>query len=68
MVSYLGVGQSNGGILTLKDQEGNTKINISSNDNGGYFQAKDQTGNQSVYLDDFSNKTSEESEGVIGCP
>ena len=68
LVSYLGVGQSNRGILTLKDQEGNTKINIRSNDNGGYFQAKDQTGNQSVYLDDFSNKTSEESEGVIGCP
>ena len=67
LISYLGASQSNRGILTLKDQTGNTKINISSNDNGGYFQAKDQIGNESVYLNDFLNKTSEEAEGVIGC-
>ena len=50
IVSYLGVGQRNKGILTLKDQLGNTKINISSNENGGYFKANDANNKESLYL------------------
>ena len=65
-VSYLGVGQSDRGILTLKDQLGDTKINISSNENGGYFKANDANNNESLYL---YNNTSEIIEpNIIGCP
>ena len=51
IVSYLGVGQRNKGILTLKDQLGNTKINISSNENGGYFKANDANNNESKIIE-----------------
>ena len=66
IVSYLGVGQRNKGILTLKDQLGNTKINISSNENGGYFKANDANNNESLYL---YNNTGEIIEpNIIECP
>ena len=66
IVSYFGVGQNNRGILTLKDQLGDTKINISSNENGGYFKANDANNNESLYL---YNNTSEIIEpNIIGCP
>ena len=50
IVSYLGVGKGDRGLLTLKDQLGDTKINISSNENGGYFKANDMNNKQSVYI------------------
>ena len=50
IVSYLGVGKGNRGILTLKDQLGDTKINISSNENGGYFKANDMNNKESIYI------------------
>ncbi len=50
IVSYLGVGKGDRGLLTLKDQKGNTKINISSNESGGYFKANDMNNNESVYI------------------
>ena len=64
IVSYLGVGQSNRGILTLKDQVGDTKINISSNENGGYFKANDANNNESLYL--YNNEIVEPN--IIECP
>ena len=50
-VSYLGVGKNQRGILTLKDEEGNTRVNIGANDNGGYIQGKDLNNNESFYID-----------------
>jgi len=50
IVSYLGVGKGNRGLLTLKDQLGDTKINISSNENGGYFKANDMDNKESIYI------------------
>ena len=50
IVSYLGVGRGDRGILTLKDQLGDTKINISSNDSGGYFKANDMNNIESVFI------------------
>ena len=50
IVSYLGVGKGGRGILTLKNQLGETKINISSNESGGYFKANDLSNQQSVYI------------------
>ena len=67
-VTYLGVGQSDRGILTLKDQLGDTKINISSNENGGYFKANDMNNDESVYIDNMVSKIIFEPEGPIGCP
>ena len=55
VVSYLGVGKGSRGLLTLKDQSGNTKVNISSNENGGYFKANDMNNNQSIYIDQNKN-------------
>ena len=67
-VTYLGVGQSDRGILTLKDQVGDTKINISSNENGGYFKANDMNNDESVYIDNMVSKAVIEPEGPVGCP
>ena len=67
-VTYLGVGQSDRGILTLKDQLGDTKINISSNENGGYFKANDMNNDESVYIDNMVSKIIVEPEGPVGCP
>ena len=67
-VTYLGVGQSDRGILTLKDQLGYTKINISSNENGGYFKANDMNNDESVYIDNMVSKIIVEPEGPVGCP
>ena len=55
IVSYLGVGKNNRGIITLKDEKGNTKINIGSNNNGGYIKGNDMNSNESFYIDSQSD-------------
>ena len=52
IVSYLGVGKSDKRILTLKNESGDTRVNISSNQlDSGYFKASDSNGNESIYID-----------------
>ena len=62
-VGYLGVGKSDKGLLTLKNEQGLTQINISSNENGGYFKANDCNSDQSVFIDYLPNRPQSEKFG-----
>ena len=54
--TYLGVGKKNNGVLTLKDTEGNTKINIGSNENGGYFRSFNIDNKETIFIGNDANQ------------
>ena len=56
IVTYLGVGKNKRGLLTLKDKEGDTKINLSSNDDGGYLRTFNASNSEVIFLGSNSDK------------
>ncbi len=60
MSSYLGVGKNNNGVLTLKNPQGETRVNIGSNQNGGYFRSFNDDDSESIFIGSNSQK-----EGII---
>ncbi|MAV65286.1 MAG: hypothetical protein CMG00_08870 [Candidatus Marinimicrobia bacterium] len=50
VVTYLGASKSDRGLLTLKNKNGDTKINISSNDDGGYLNVFNSDNSQSSFI------------------
>ena len=56
MSTYLGVGKNKNGILTLKNPDGETKINIGSNENGGYFRSFNSNNRETVFIGNDINQ------------
>jgi len=56
MSSYLGVGKNNNGVLTLKDPNGDTKVNIGANENGGYFRSFNNKNKETIFIGNDINQ------------
>tara|TARA_B100002051_G_scaffold11584_1_gene9713 strand:- start:455 stop:820 length:366 start_codon:yes stop_codon:yes gene_type:complete len=56
MSTYLGVGQNNNGVLTMKNPDGETKVNIGSNENGGYFRSFNTDNEETIFIGNDKNK------------
>tara|TARA_B100000029_G_scaffold281936_1_gene275946 strand:- start:32 stop:397 length:366 start_codon:yes stop_codon:yes gene_type:complete len=54
--TYLGTGKNNNGILTLKNPEGLTKVNIGVNENGGYFRSFNANNEETIFIGNNINQ------------
>ena len=49
-------GQNKNGILTLKNPNGKTKINIGANENGGYFRSFNNNDKETIFIGNDINQ------------